>query len=249
MVTPPTLSRRLFAEFLGTGLLVTVMVGAGFAAQTLSPDNPGLQLLEISSACGIGLGIIILIFGPVSGGHFNPCVSLADWFLGMRSGTGLSIPDLGAYVVAQCAGGICGALLANAMYSGGMHISTAHRASGGHLLGEVVATAGLVSVAFCLGRSNRAALSPAVGVYLAAAFWFTSSTAFANPAVTLGRVFTSAITGIAPGSVLGFILMQLIGAAVAVGIVMVLYPHPAGTSDDLLVPHPADRVVESSNPS
>jgi glycerol uptake facilitator-like aquaporin len=240
---PPTLMRRLFAEFLGTGLLVTVMVGAGFAAGQLSPDNAGLQLLEISTACGIGLAVLILVFGPVSGAHFNPAVSVADWFLGRRAGTGLSTTELGGYVLAQCVGGIGGALLADGMYSAGLHISDAHRASGGHLLGEVVATAGLVLVAFSLGRTNRAAAAPAVGAYLAAAFWFTSSTAFANPAVTIGRIFTDAITGIAPASVLAFILMQLIGAAVAVATVLVLYPDVAVAADDVVVPHTVDTAT------
>jgi glycerol uptake facilitator-like aquaporin len=236
-VTTPPLPRRLFAEFLGTGLLVSVMVGAGFAAGTLTPNNAGLQLLQISTAFGLGLGVLIATIGPVSGGHFNPAVSLADWFLGRRAGTGLSAPELGAYVGAQCVGGILGALLSDAMFEAGVHISAAHRASGGHLLAEVVATAGLVTVAVTMGRTGRGALAaPAVGGYLAVAVWFTSSTAFANPAVTIGRMFTDAITGIAPKSVPGFVLMQVIGAAVAVGVVLVLYPDAEDAADAAVAP-------------
>jgi glycerol uptake facilitator-like aquaporin len=240
-VIPPNLPRRLFAEFLGTGLFVSIMVGAGTAAQQLTPNNPGLQLLLIGTAFGLGLGVLIVMVGPVSGAHLNPAVSLADWFLGRRARTGLTLVELGGYVLAQCVGGILGALLANAMFGTGQHISAAHRASGGHLLAEVVATAGLVTVAFATARSGRGYLAaPAVGGYLAVAVWFTSSTAFANPAVSVGRMFTSAITGIAPASVPGFVLMQVIGAAVAVGILLILYPDVAGAAGNVVITHATD---------
>ena len=238
--TSPALLRRLFAEFLGTGLLVTVVVGSGIAAQQLSPHDVGLQLLENSTATVFGLAVLILMLGPVSGAHFNPVVSLADWFLGRRTRAGLTLPEVSAYTLAQCAGGIGGALLANVMFDVGQHLSTKDRTSGGHLLGEVVATAGLLMVIFALVRSRRGLLAaPAVGAYIGAAYWFTSSTSFANPAVTVGRMFTDTFAGIAPSSVPGFVLMQLIGAAVGTGIVLALYPDVGALAADVVVPHPA----------
>ncbi len=231
--------RRLFSEFLGTGLLVTVVVGSGIAAQQLSPTDIGIQLLENSTATVFGLAVLILMLGPVSGAHFNPVVSIADWFLGRRSGTGMSLRDVSAYVIAQVAGAIAGAVLANVMFSVGQHISTKHRASGGHLVGEIVATAGLIALIFALARTHRGALSaPAVGAYIGAAYWFTSSTSFANPAVTVGRVFSDTFAGIAPASVGGFIGMQLIGLVVGLGVLLVLYPDAGSTADDAVIPHP-----------
>jgi glycerol uptake facilitator-like aquaporin len=233
-----TLPRRLLAEFLGTGLLVTVVVGSGIAAQQLSPDQVGLQLLENSTATVFGLAVLILWFGPVSGAHFNPVVSLADWFLGRRARTGLTLPDVAAYAVGQVAGAICGAVLANVMFEVGTHISTRHRASSGHLVGEVVATAGLVALIFALVRTERGAVAaPAVGAYIGAAYWFTSSTSFANPAVSIGRVFSDTFAGIAPASVLPFIAMQLIGLAVGIGATLALYPGAGAKADDVVVPH------------
>ena len=236
---PTPLWRRLFAEFLGTGFLVAVIVGSGIAAQQLSPNDVGIQLLENSTATVFGLAVLILMLGPVSGAHFNPVVSLADWFLGRRSGTGLSLRDVGAYTIAQCAGAIGGALLADAMFSVGVHLSTKHRASGGHLLGEVVAPAGLVLLIFSLARTHRGALSaPAVGAYIGAGYWFTSSTSVANPAVTVGRMFSDTFAGIAPASAPGFIGMQLIGGAVAVAALLILYPDAGRSADDVVIPHP-----------
>ena len=168
--------RRLLAEFLGTGLLVAVVVGSGVAAQRLSPGDTGLQLLQNSIATVLGLTVLILLFGPVSGAHFNPVVSIADWWLGRRTGAGLSGGEVGAYVVAQCAGGIGGALLANAMFEVDAGLATTERTGTGLLVGEVVATAGLVLLIFALVRSGRGALAaPAVGAYIGAAYWFTSS--------------------------------------------------------------------------
>ncbi|MDT4937453.1 MAG: hypothetical protein QOG80_1124 [Pseudonocardiales bacterium] len=232
------MARRLFAEFLGTGLLVSVVVGSGIAAQNLSPDDVGIQLLENSTATVLGLTVLILMLGPVSGAHFNPAVSLADWFIGRRTGSGLDVGELAAYAIAQCIGAIAGAELANAMFSVSAGISTHHRASGGHLVGEVVATAGLVALIFAMARSERGALAaPAVGAYIGAAYWFTSSTSFANPAVTVGRMFSNTFAGIAPASVLGFVAMQLIGAAVGVLIVLVLYPDTSRAADAVVIPH------------
>lgn len=227
--TPPPapLPRRLLAELVGTGLLVTVVVGSGIAAQNLSPDDIGLQLLENSLATALGLGVLIVWLGPVSGAHLNPVVSLADWFLGRRDRTGLSLPHVGAYAVAQVVGGIAGAVLANVMFEVDQGLATQDRVSSGHLVGEVVATAGLVALVFALVRTGRTALAPpAVGAYIGAAYWFTSSTSFANPAVTLGRMFTDTFAGIAPGSVPAFVALQLAGLAVGVALTLALYPRP-----------------------
>lgn len=233
-----SLARRLLAEFLGTGLLVAVVVGSGIAAQQLSPNDIGLQLLENSMATVFGLAALILLFGPVSGAHFNPVVSLADWFLGRHSGKGLSLSDVGAYGVAQIAGGISGALLANVMFDVGTEISTKHRATGGHLVGEIVATAVLVALIFALVRSDRGAIAaPTVGAYIGAAYWFTSSTSFANPAVTIGRILSDTFAGIAPASAPAFIAMQLVGLAVGVVVILVLYPDAGDKADDVVVPH------------
>ena len=223
MTTGP-LVRRLVAEFTGTALLVTVVVGSGIAAAQLSPDDVGLQLLENSTATALGLAVLILLFGPVSGAHFNPAVSAADWLLGRRAGTGLPGSDLGPYVVAQVLGGIVGAVLANVMFDlDAFQISDTDRLTTGHLVGEVVATAGLVALIFALAHSGRAALSAAaVGAYIGAAYWFTSSTSFANPAVTIGRIFSDTFAGIAPASIPGFVAAQLVGAALAFALVRTL---------------------------
>ncbi|WP_432840430.1 aquaporin [Dactylosporangium sp. CA-092794] len=222
----PTLWRRLLAEFAGTALLVAAVVGSGIMATTLSPNDVGLRLLENSIATALALGALILTFGPVSGAHFNPVVSAADWFLGRRAGTGLPARDLGGYVVAQVLGAIGGAILANLMFRlPAAELSTRQRTGGDLWLGEVVATAGLLLLVFALTRSGRAAIAPAaVGAYIGAAYWFTSSTSFANPAVTIGRAFTDTFAGIAPASVPGFVLAQLVGLAVGVGLLLALYP-------------------------
>lgn len=237
----PPLWRRAFAELLGSSLLVMIVVGSGIMAQQLSPSDIGLQLLQNSTATVLGLTVLILVFGPVSGAHFNPVVSLVDWVLGRRSGTGLTLPDLGTYVVAQTVGAISGSVVANAMFEVGTSISVKDRATTGHLLGEVVATAGLVLLIFALAATNRGTLAaPAVGAYIGAAYWFTSSTAFANPAVTVGRMFSDTFSGIAPGSVPGFVGAQLIGAAVGLGLLLLLFPYAARTADDVVLPHSSD---------
>jgi len=210
---------------LGSGLLVAIVVGSGIAAQRLSPDDVGLQLLENSTATAFGLAVLIMMFGPVSGAHFNPVVSLADWFLGRRTGSGLRLAEVAAYVLAQVVGAIGGSLLGNAMFGVGIRMSTKHRVSGGHLLGEFVATVGLLLVIFALVRTDRTALvAPAVGAYIGAAYWFTSSTSFANPAVTIGRAFSDTFAGIAPSSVAPFVLAQLLGAAFGIALIRLLYP-------------------------
>ena len=238
----PPLWRRAVAELLGTSLLVMIVVGSGIAAQQLSPNDVGLQLLQNSTATVLGLTVLILIFGPVSGAHFNPAVSLIDWVLGRRSGTGLTLPELGAYVAAQTVGAISGSVAANAMFEVGTSVSGKDRATGGHLLGEVVATAGLILLVFALAATKRGVLAaPAVGAYIGAAYWFTSSTSFANPAVTVGRIFSDTFAGIAPGSVPWFVIAQLIGAAAGLGLLILLFPSAARAADDVVLPHKAGK--------
>jgi arsenate reductase len=233
-VTAP-LPRRLLAEYLGSAFLAALVIGSGIAAQRLSPDDTGLQLLYNSAATAAGLFAIILMFGPVSGGHFNPVVSLIDAAFG-----GLSRRDLLAYIPAQVAGCITGAVVANAMFAlAAISISDHHRASPAHLFAEVVATLGLLLVIFALARTGRIATAPAaVGAYIGAAYWFTSSTSFANPAISVGRMFSDTFAGIAPSSVPGFVVAQLAGGAVAFGVIRVLYPGitPAEATE-VVVPH------------
>jgi glycerol uptake facilitator-like aquaporin len=230
------LPRRLLAEFLGSAFLAAVVIGSGIAAQQLSPNDVGLELFENAAATAAGLFAIILMFGPVSGGHFNPVVSLLDAGLG-----GIRSRDLLAYVPAQVVGCVAGAILANGMFAkAAVSISTHHRASPAHLLAEVVATLGLLLVIFSLARTRRLASAPAaVGAYIGAAYFFTSSTSFANPAITIGRVFSNTFAGIAPASAPGFIAAQLLGGAIALGAVRALYPDigPADAAT-VVVPHP-----------
>ncbi len=234
------LPRRLAAEFLGTGLLVAIVVGSGITAETLSTD-PGLQLLENALATTAGLAVLILVFGPVSGAHFNPLVSAADWLLGRRTGSGLPLREVGAYGCAQIVGGIAGAILADAMYDRPLFEWSTRTRTGANLwLSEVVATAGLLLVILALARTRRTALIAwSVGAYIGAAYWFTASTSFANPAVTVGRAFTDSFAGIAPGSVPGFVVAQAVGAAVALGLVTVLFPHADQLATNVVVPQEA----------
>jgi glycerol uptake facilitator-like aquaporin len=231
--------RRLLAEFVGTGLLVTAVVGSGVMATTLSPGDVGLQLLENSVATAFALTALILTFGPVSGAHFNPVVSAADWFLGRRTGTGLTARQLGGYAIVQTLGAIAGSVLANLMFDlAAVDFSSKDRAAGHLWLGEVVATAGLILLIFALARSGRSAVAPAaVGAYIGAAYWFTSSTSFANPAVTIGRAFTDTFAGIAPASVPGFIIAQIIGLALGAGLLLALYPGAGEAADQVVVTH------------
>jgi glycerol uptake facilitator-like aquaporin len=233
------LPRRLLAEFLGSALLVTIVVGSGIAAAQLSASDVGLQLLENAVATAFGLAAVILIFGPVSGAHLNPVVTAVDWLLGRRSETGISSRDAWGYAVAQLLGAVCGAWLANVMFDRQVfEFSTKDRFSTGHLIGEVVATAGLVALVFTLARTGRAGLSAAaVGAYIGAAYWFTSSTSFANPAVTIGRMFSDTFAGMAPATAPYFIGAQIIGAAIGLALVVVLYPDAAATADEVVVPH------------
>ncbi|HJY66184.1 MAG TPA: MIP/aquaporin family protein [Streptosporangiaceae bacterium] len=238
---PVPLWRRLIAEFLGSAFLAAVVIGAGIAAQRLSPDQTGVQLLEDAAATAAGLFAIILMFGPVSGGHFNPVVSFVDAAFG-----GLSWADAAAYLPAQVAGCIGGAVLANLMFAlPAVSISAKHRATPAHFLSEIIATLGLLLVIFALARSGRARSAPAaVGAYIGAAYWFTSSTSFANPAITIGRMFSDTFAGIAPSSVPSFIAAQVLGGILAVGAIKALYPAitPADAAD-IIVPHSDGRPV------
>jgi len=243
MTEPAPLGRRLLAEAVGTGMLVTVVVGSGITATNLTPDDVGLQLFYNSTATVLGLAVLILMLGPVSGAHFNPVVSAADWWLGRRLGTGLNGRELPAYAAAQTAGGVAGAVLANVMFDVPTQLS-GHDRSGWHLwVGEVVATAGLAALIFALARTGRGAwAAPAVGAYIGAAYWFTSSTSFANPAVTVGRALSDTFAGIAPGSVPGFVVAQLVGGAIGVALVRALYPDVGTVADRVIVPHDARDV-------
>jgi len=234
-VNDVVLWRRLVAEYLGSTFLAAIVVGSGIAAQQLSPGNIGLELLQNALVTGAGLFAIILIFGSLSGAHLNPVVSFVDAVFG-----GISWRDAAAYLPAQVAGCVTGAIAANVMFSlSAVSISTHHRATGPHLFSEVIATLGLLLVIFALARSGKTSYTPAaVGAYIMAAYFFTSSTSFANPAITVGRMFSNTFAGIAPASVLPFIAAEIVGGAVAVGLIKILYPGitPA-ESADIIVPH------------
>ena len=224
MIDGSSLARRLAAEFLGSAFLAAIVIGSGIAAQRLSPSATGLELLENSAATAAGLFAVILMFGPVSGAHFNPVVSLADAALG-----GISWRDALAYLPAQVAGCVTGAVAANLMFAqAAVSVSVKHRASGAHALSEVIATAGLLLVIFALTRSGRPAMAPAaVGAYIGAAYWFTASTSFANPAITVGRMFSDSFAGIAPSSAPVFIAAQVGGGIAGVLLIRFLYPSPS----------------------
>jgi glycerol uptake facilitator-like aquaporin len=239
-VTETSLWRRLLAELLGSAFLAAVVIGSGIAAQRLSPGEAGLELLENAAATAAGLYAIILMFGPVSGGHFNPVVSLADAVFG-----GLSWRDAAAYLAAQVAGCGAGAVVANLMFArAAVSISAQHRTTPAHLLSEVVATLGLVLVVFALVRSGRARTAPAaVGAYIGAAYFFTSSTSFANPAITIGRMFSATFAGIAPSSTPAFIGAQVIGCVLAIGVIGTLYPGTTPATAQAAVPRDQDHAA------
>ena len=243
MPTTPPLPRRLLAELLGSAFLAALVIGSGIAAQQLSPNDVGLELFENAAATAAGLYAIILMFGPVSGGHFNPVVSFVDAHFG-----GISWRDALAYLPAQVAGCILGAITANAMFAkAAISFSTHHRATSAHLLGEVIATLGLILVIFALARTRRATVIPAaVGAYIGAAYFFTSSASFANPAISIGRMFSNTFAGIAPASVLAYIVAQAVGGAVAILALRTLYPDvTAADAATVLLPHERDLQAPS----
>jgi glycerol uptake facilitator-like aquaporin len=216
--------RAAAGEFLGSAGLAAVVIGSGIAAQRLTPTDVGLQLLENAFATALGLTVLILVFATVSGAHFNPVVTVVDILLHRRSWSTAVV-----YLQAQVFGCIAGAVLANVMFAAPpVAWSTTDRSAWPLLLSEVVATAGLILVIFALVRTGRSHLAaPAVGAYIGAAYFFTSSTSFANPAITIGRMFTDTFAGIAPASVIPFIVAQLVGAALGFAAVRVLFAEPA----------------------
>ena len=228
------LRRRLLAEFVGTAFLVTAVVGSGIAAQRLSPGNVGLELLENAVATAGALVALILALGPVSGAHLNPVVTLVDRVFG-----GLGNTDAAGYVVAQVTGAGVGAVVANLMFQlSAVEWSTRTRSSGALWLAEVVATFGLVLVVFGVARSGRSSAAPfAVAAYIGGAYFFTASTSFANPAVTIGRTLSNTFAGIRPSSAPAFVAAQVVGAGIAVAAVRVLYPDVAVAAHDVVVPH------------
>ncbi|WP_418956927.1 aquaporin [Streptomyces tritici] len=229
MTAPRALARRAAAEFVGTAALVAVVIGSGLQAGALSPDT-GVRLLANSLASALGLALLVALFGPVSGGHFNPVVTLSEWWSNRRT-TPLREPA--AYLAAQLAGALGGALLAEAMYGRAPGAWSTQVRDGNHLLlGELVATAGLVLLIRGLQRIGRTGLVPvAVGGYLAAAIWFTSSGSFVNPAATVARSLSDSFTGIAPGSLPGFLAAQLAGGLLGIALAALLYgPAPATTT-------------------
>jgi glycerol uptake facilitator-like aquaporin len=234
----PALWRRLVAELLGSAFLAAVVIGSGIAAQQLSPGDAGLELLENAAATAAGLFAIIVMFGPISGAHLNPVVSFVDAAFG-----GVRWRHAIAYLPAQVAGCIGGAVIANVMFSrAAITISTKSRASEPHFVSEVVATLGLLLVIFAMTRTGRNRSAPAVvGAYIGAAYFFTSSTSFANPAITVGRMFSDTFAGIAPSSAPLFIGAQLVGGLLAFGIIRALYPGvtPAEAAD-VVIPHHVD---------
>jgi glycerol uptake facilitator-like aquaporin len=238
------LARKLTAEAVGTGLLVAIVVGSGIFAQRLSPDDVGLQLLQNSIATAFGLVALILAFGSVSGAHFNPVVTLVDRLLG-----GIDSRTAFGYVVAQVVGACAGAMIANLMFEiDAVEWSTRERSSGALWLGEVVATFGLLTVILGLTRSGRAASAPfAVAGYIGAAYWFTSSTSFANPAVTIGRTLSDTFAGIDPASVPAFVVAQIVGGLLALALAVFLHPSLPDTADDIVVPHHIDIDTETDH--
>jgi len=238
--------RRLVAEFAGSAFLAATVIGSGIAAVRLSPGNTGLELLENAAATAAGLFAIILMFGPVSGGHFNPVVSFADAALG-----GLRWRDAAAYLPAQVAGCITGAVAANLMFGlAAVSISAKSRATSAHFLSEIIATLGLLLVILALTRSGRPQAAPAaVGAYIGAAYFFTSSTSFANPAITIGRMFSATFAGIAPASAPAFISAQVIGGGLAVLLIRTLYPGiTPNQAVTVIVPHAIEAWPDGASP-
>jgi glycerol uptake facilitator-like aquaporin len=220
--------RRLLAEFTGTGLLVAVVVGSGIAATGLTTDG-ALRLLVNSLVTAMGLAVLIVVFAPAGGAQFNPVVTATDWFLGRRTPDGYGAGQAAAVIAAQITGAIAGSALADAMFGQAiLSPSATHRTGMPLLLGEVVATAGLLLVIVTLVRTGRTQHVPwAVGAWIGAAYWFTASTSFANPAVTIGRTLTDTYAGIAPSSAPAFIAAQIIGGALGTRLAVTINPLPA----------------------
>jgi len=238
-VAEASLWRRLAAEVMGSAFLAAIVIGSGIAAQQLSPGNTGLELLENAAATSAGLFALILMVGPVSGAHFNPVVSFVDAAFG-----GMTWRNALAYLLAQVTGCSIGAMVANLMFSRALvTLSTHRRASAAHFLSEVVATLGLIVIIFALARTGRGKSAPAaVATYIGAAYFFTSSTSFANPAIAVGRMLSNSFAGIAPSSVPTFVVAEAVGGALAFVIVKVLYPGvtPTEAANVVVAHHPPE---------
>lgn len=228
------MARRAAAEFIGSAALAAIVVGSGIAATRLS-DDVGIQLLINALATALGLYVLITVFGPLSGAQFNPAVTLVDAALGSRR-----VRDLAPYLCAQVLGCVAGTVLANLMFGlAAVSVSATQRASAAHLLAEVVATAGLVVAIFVLVRSDRAVwVAGVVAAYIGSAYFFTSSTSFANPAITIGRIFSDTFAGIAPSSAPWFIAAQLVGAVIGYALVRLLVPSAAQHAAPKTAPKP-----------
>lgn len=233
MVAETSLPRRLAAEAVGTGLLLAAVVGSGIMGERLAGGNVAIALLANTIATGAALVALILTFGSVSGAHFNPAVSIAD-----ASQGGISSRDAVLYVIVQIAGAIAGVALAEAMFGEPMFAWSTHARSGlSQLLSEATATFGLLAVIWGCARRRSEAVPFAVGAYITAAYWFTASTSFANPAVTIARAMTNTFAGIRPNDVGGFIVAQLVGAALATALFRWLVPALPELADRVVVPH------------
>ena len=228
-----SLARRAVAEAAGTALLLAAVVGSGIAGERLAGGNVAVALLANTLATGAALVALILSFGPVSGAHFNPAVTLA-----VASQRGLAWREVPAYVAAQTAGALAGVAAAHLMFGEPLFAASRHaRAGGAQLFAEFVATFGLLSIIWGCARSRESAVPFAVGAYITAAYWFTSSTSFANPAVTLARSFTDTFSGIRPSDAPGFVAAQLAGAAAATALFRWLVPASSGHAREVVVPH------------
>lgn len=232
------LARRAVAEAVGTGFLLAAVVGSGIMGERLSGGNVAIALLANTIATGASLVALILAFGPISGAHFNPAVTLADAARG-----GLPWPETPVYVLAQITGAFAGVGCANVMFGEPAFFVSRHvRAGGAQRLGEFIATFGLLAVIWGCVRFRSAAVPFAVGAYITGAYWFTSSTSFANPAVTLARCASDTFAGIRPADVPGFIVAELLGAAGATALFAWLIPISAKEAGRVILPHPDDAM-------
>jgi len=227
------LARRVTAEAMGTAFLLAIVIGSGIMGERLANGNAAIALLGNTLATGAGLVALILTFGPISGAHFNPAVTLADAAQG-----GTPWKEVPAYLMAQLAGAVCGTAAANVMFGLPVFFASHHaRAGAAQLFSESVATFGLLAVILSCARRRSSMTAFAVGAYITAAYWFTSSTSFANPAVTLARSLSDTFAGIRPVDVPGFVVAQLLGAAAATAVFWWLLPLRSKEEPELLVPH------------
>jgi glycerol uptake facilitator-like aquaporin len=227
------LARRVTAEFFGTCLLVAAVIGSGIMGERLAAGNIAIALLANTIATGAALVALILTFGPISGAHFNPAVTLAD-----ATQHGIAWREVPAYVLAQCIGGIAGAIVAHLMFGLPWYSLSTHQRSGSsQILSEFVATFGLLSVIWGCSRVKPGVVPFAVGCYIVAAYWFTASTSFANPAVTIARALSNTFAGIRPTDAPAFIAAQFTGALAATYLFQWLVPNLPQSAEDIVVPH------------